>query len=365
MGNSWRIATIFGIPIRLHWTLGLFFLFFIWFGYQQALGLESLLVIIGFIVSLFICILLHEFGHSLTAKRYGVQTRDIILSPIGGLARLENIPDKPIQEFKVAINGPIVNLIIASILAIILLVFNLPFLPDIVDGVVSIGPNNFIQWLMYMNIGVFLFNLIPAFPMDGGRILRSLLSIKIGRSRATFWASLLGKILAIAFAVYAVYAGYFMLLIIGPFVYFMAGQEYRQVLLSELMKETKIGSIIRETFTKVNYRQTIPAFLESIAHTDELSFLVYDEHGNILGSLPVLFVDELRKQPEKYNTVGDIASDKYKILEADNSIDEAFQIMKTEGIAIVGVVEKEKVVGVVDRTTISKFIFENSKRGIL
>lgn len=365
MGKSWRISTIFGIPILLHWTLGLFVLFFVWFGYQQALSSESILVILGFILSLFICILLHEFGHSLTAKRYGVKTRDIILSPIGGLARLENIPDNPIQEFKIAINGPIVNLIIASILAAIIFLFKLPFLPDIVDGVVSIDKSNFIQWLMYMNIGVFLFNLIPAFPMDGGRILRSLLSIKIGRSRATFWASLLGKGLAIAFAVYALYAGFFMLLIIGPFVYFMAGQEYRQVLLSEIMKNTKLGSIAITSFTKVYENYSTSEFLQETADTDELSFLVYDNEEKIAGSLPVLFVEEIKKNPNKYNTVRDIASDKHRLLDADNSIDQAFQIMKTEGIAIVGIVEKEKVVGVVDRTTISKFIFENSKKGIL
>lgn len=365
MGNSWRIATIFGIPILLHWTLGLFVLFFVWLAYREALSPESILLVLGFIVSLYICILLHEFGHSLTAKRYGVKTRDIILSPIGGLARLESIPDNPFQEFKIAINGPLVNLIIASIIAIAIYLSGLPFLPEIVDGIVRIDSTNFMQWLMYMNIGVFLFNLIPAFPMDGGRILRSLLSIKMGRTKATLWASSLGKILAVVFVGYAILKGYFMLILIGPFIYLMAGQEYRQVKLAELMKTTKLSSISKNIFTKVYQDESIPSFIEKTKTTDESSFLIFDNEDQIIGSLPELFKEEILKHPNKYALVNDIASRNAKALEADQSIDHAFKIMKEEGLAIVGIMDKEKVVGVVDRTTISKFIFENSNRGLL
>ena len=364
MGRSWRIATIFGIPILLHWTLGLFFLFFIWLAYQESLSTDSIFLVLGFIVSLYTCILLHEFGHSLTAKKYGVKTRDIILSPIGGLARLESIPENPFQEFKVAINGPLVNLVIASILAGLVFLFGMPFLPEIVDGVVRIDTSNFLQWLMYMNVGVFLFNLIPAFPMDGGRILRSLLSLKMDRTKATFWASLLGKILAICFVLLALFAGYFMLAIIGPFIYMMAGQEYRQVKLAELMKSTSLSSIMKTRFTKVDQEEEISSFIESIKDTDESSFLVYDQDENIIGSLPELFVEEIVKNSSNYQRVRDIASSNVKYIDASANIDYAFKIMKEEGLAIVAIMDKEKVAGVVDRATISNFIFKNSKRGL-
>jgi len=363
MGSTWRIATIFGIPIRLHWTLGLFFLFFIWLAFREALSIPSVSLLLGFIISLYICILLHEFGHSLTAKRYGVKTRDIILSPIGGLARLESIPENPFQEFKVAINGPLVNLAIASILAAILYISEMPFIVEIINGVVRIDSSNFLQWLMYMNVGVFLFNLIPAFPMDGGRILRSLLSLKMNRTRATFWASILGKFFAVGFVVYALYAGYFMLIIIGPFIYLMAGQEYRQVKLSEIMKATQLSSIVRSPFTKVYQEDEISNFIKMASKSEEASFLVYDKEENITGSLPELFVEEILKNPNNYMQIKDIKSENFKILDASANIDHAFKIMKEEGLAIVGILDKEKVVGVVDRTTISKFIFNNSKRG--
>lgn len=365
MGSSWRIATIFGIPIRLHWTLGLFVLFFVWLAYRESLSTDSIFLVLGFILCLYMCILLHEFGHSLTGKRFGVKTRDIILSPIGGLARLESIPDNPMQEFKIAINGPIVNLIIASLLAMVVSFTGLPFLPEIIDGVVRIDSSNFLQWLMYMNIGVFLFNLIPAFPMDGGRILRSLLSVKMGRTKATFWASSLGKILAIVFIGFAIFKGYFMLILIGPFIYLMAGQEYKQVQLAELMKTTKLSTIAKNTFTKVYQGETIESFIEKTNNTEESSFLVFDNNENLAGSLPELFKDEILKNPKNYNLVQDISSKNAKTIDAEQSVDHAFHIMKDEGLAIVGITDKEKVVGVVDRTTISKFIFENTKRGIL
>ncbi len=365
MGKTWRIATIFGIPIHLHWTLGLFVLFFIWFAKQEALSTENIALLFGFVIALFCCILLHEFGHSLTAKRFGVKTRDIILSPIGGLARLESIPNDPWKEFKIAINGPLVNLLIAIILVVFILLFGYPILPDINNGVVSIGSSNFLQMLMYTNIGVFMFNLIPAFPMDGGRILRSLLSLKLGRVSATKWASILGKLLAICFTLYAVFHGHLLLIIIGPFIYFLAGQEYRQVLLSDKMKTTILSEIMVTKFTKVYNDEPINSLLESVELTDEKNFLVYDHEDQICGSLPELFLEEIKNNPSSYTSVNEISSPNFLYVESKQSVDKVFQIMKEKGLAIVAVVEKEIVVGVVDRTTISRFIFENTKRGIL
>ena len=365
MGNSWRIATISGIPVRLHWTLGLFVMFFIWFAYHGSFDLSKAAYLLAFILCLFICILLHEFGHSLTAQRFGVKTKDIILSPIGGLARLESIPEDPIEELKITINGPMVNLVIAGILALIIAAIGLDFNPGFNHGRIEIVGGNFLQWLLYMNIGVFVFNLIPAFPMDGGRILRSLLSIKLGRMRATFWASLIGKIFAVLFVLYAAINGFFMLAIIGPFIFFLAGQEYQQVRLSETMKGTPLQSIMSSSFTKVFETESVNQFLEKIASTQERDFLVYNNEGNICGSLPSMFVDELSKNPERYEQVKDIASEKHDSLSSEQSIDDAFRIMKDQGLAIISIKKDGQTIGVVDRPTISKFILANSRTKFL
>ena len=365
MGKSWKIATISGIPVLLHWTLGLFVMFFVWFAYHGSFDIAKAGYLIGFIVCLFICILLHEFGHSLTAKRFGVKTKDIILSPIGGLARLESIPENPIQELKITINGPLVNLVIAAILASLILIFGLEFNPGFDQGRIEISGHNFLQWLLYMNLGVFLFNLIPAFPMDGGRILRSLLSTKIGRRRATFWASMIGRVFAIGFVLYAVLNGFFMLAIIGPFIFFLAGQEYEQVKLNETMKETMLSSIMSTNFTKLQEHTQIETLIKNLNETTERNFLVYNTEGNICGSLPSMFIEEIKNNPTKYSRVADISSQKFDSLEAGQSIEEAFRLMKDKGLAIIAIKKDGQTIGMVDRPIISDFILANSRTKFL
>jgi len=360
MGKSWRIATIAGIPVRLHWTMGLFALFVGWFAYHGS-GDFQVGYFIAFIACLFVCVVLHEFGHSLTAKRYGINTKDIILSPVAGLARLENIPDNPRQEFKIAINGPLVNLVIAGILSVIILVAGLSFDPGFQDGV-KIYKENFIQCLMYMNIFAFIFNLIPAIPMDGGRILRSFLSTRIGRTRATYWSSIIGKMFAVGFVLVAVIKGIIMLAIIGAIIYFLAGEEYQQAKLNELMKETSLLQIMNKAFTKVHQTDSIEGFLRKLQETEERDFVVYDKEGNICGSLPSLFVEDIKKHQDRYEQIKDIASSKHNSLEEGQSIEEAFVLMKEEGLGIIAIKKDGHTTGVVDRPIISKFILANSRK---
>ena len=125
MRGSLRLFTWFGIPVHLHWSFGLIFLYAFWIGYDNNLDISGTVWLMGFFVALFGCVLLHEYGHALTARRYGVATHDIILTPIGGIARLEKMPEKPVQEFVVAIAGPLVNVAIALLLfAVSMLVFD-------------------------------------------------------------------------------------------------------------------------------------------------------------------------------------------------------------------------------------------------
>lgn len=360
MGKSWRIAVIKSIPIYLHWSLGLFFTFFIWFSVNQSRGLESTLFLIAFIVSLFSCILLHELGHALTALRYGIKTKDIILSPIGGLARLENIPDIPRQEFVIAINGPLVNLAIAITIFTVLKVLGWDLVPDYTDGNLVVSRHTFLPLLLIMNIAVFIFNLIPAFPMDGGRILRSILSSQIGRTRATFWAAFLGRVIAIGFFVFAIYNNHLVLGLIGPFIFFVAGREYKQVKLQELMRKTSIGEIFRTNFTKLYdndpFEKAIHQKIEG-----EYDFLVFDEEENLAGNLPYIFIEDLKKSTSGEVLIKNIKSKKIFTLDIDNSIENAFQVMNTNGVAIIGVTRENHIIGVIDRPIIAEFISSNTR----
>lgn len=365
MGRSWQIAKIKGIPILLHWTLGLFLMFFIWFAVRQSMDTNSLIFLGLFIFSLFFCILLHEFGHALTAQGYGVKTRDIILSPIGGLARLESIPENPRKEFLIAINGPLVNLVIAIVVGIIIYVSGQEFLPPLTKGQIRINQASFLPLIMLMNIGVFLFNLIPAFPMDGGRILRSILSIKMGRLRATFWSAFIGRVIAIGFVVFAVFNGLWTLALIGPFIFFMAGQEYRQVSLNQKLMETDLEVVTRRNFTKVYDEDMVDRVLSGSTVKDEYDYLVFNEEEELSGSLPYLFIEEIRNNPDEYDLIKNIKSKNKFTLDIRSSVGDAFQIMKSEGITIFGVTQENQIIGVVDRPAISKYIASVSKIGFL
>src|SRR6266508_2328041 len=178
---QWKLGRFAGIDVYIHAT---FLLLIGWVGYsywQQSQQWSEVLKGILFILALFLCVVLHEYGHALTARKYGIRTRDITLYPIGGVARLERMPDKPIEELWVALMGPAVNLVIAAVLFTILYLSGSR--PPMTDLTITSG--SFPARLMTVNISLVLFNLIPAFPMDGGRVLRALLAMRLEYVRAT------------------------------------------------------------------------------------------------------------------------------------------------------------------------------------
>jgi Zn-dependent protease len=222
MRSSVKIGSVSGIEVRIHLTF-LLFLAWIWFSYYQIAGVPGATQGVLFILALFICVLLHEFGHAFAARAFGIQTPDITLLPIGGVARLSRIPEKPWQELVVAVAGPLVNVVIAATL-IFVVHQTAPF-----DELGSIeNPRiELLAKLASVNIMLVLFNLIPAFPMDGGRVLRALLAMAMPYYRATWIAARIGQILAICLGAYS----YFgpdknpILMFIAFFIFIGAQQE--------------------------------------------------------------------------------------------------------------------------------------------
>ena len=230
MKYNLSLGSFAGIRVQLHWTLlitfaGLF-VWLLWESQSISLAGRGLFVIL----LLFVCVLLHELGHALTAKVFRVHTQDVTLYPIGGIARLEYMPRVPHQELYIAAAGPAVNLVIA----LVLYAFLLP------SGT-SLSPSRFLQaplivQLAWMNLALFAFNLLPAFPMDGGRVLRAVLAMRMNYRAATRVAVWTGQTLAVLFAVAAIFSipgfrGFNpVLLLIAMFVFLAAQQEGRQVL---------------------------------------------------------------------------------------------------------------------------------------
>jgi len=219
MRMSWKLGRIAGIDVFLHPT---FLLLLAYVGMTQG-GLGSILLV----SSVFGCVLLHELGHALMARRFGIATEDITLYPIGGVARLQRMPRAPGAELLIALAGPAVNLLIVMALEA---TRALGLLGSPWSGS-ALGL--FVDELVLVNLGLALFNLIPAFPMDGGRVLRALLSGWLGRERATLIAAAIGRGLALVFGVYCLRYGMFLQAALAGFIYLAAGQELARVLAEE------------------------------------------------------------------------------------------------------------------------------------
>jgi Zn-dependent protease/CBS domain-containing protein len=218
---SFSLVKVSGIDVRIHLT---FFLLLAFVGYAsyESGGLPGAWAGISFILLLFFCVLLHEFGHAFAARAFGIRTPDITLLPIGGVARLERMPRNPWQELVVAVAGPAVNVVIALVLFFVLGQFI-----DLreIFTVDRIGAGQVLAKLMVVNVWLVLFNLVPAFPMDGGRILRALLAMKLRHDKATKIAALIGQGVAVLFAGLGIFSGNFLLLLIAVFVFLGARQE--------------------------------------------------------------------------------------------------------------------------------------------
>ena len=215
---SWRITAIAGIPLRIHAT---FLLVLGWVMLAHvSQGPMAVVGGLGFVLALFTCVLLHELGHAIAARRFGVETRDITLLPIGGVARFERIPEEPRQELWIALAGPAVNVMIAGIL-FLWLALTSTFVPLARVGVAT-GP--FLERLMAVNVALVVFNLLPAFPMDGGRVLRAVLAMRMDHARATHLAARTGQAMALLFALLAIAVVKPLLLLIALFVWL--GAEY-------------------------------------------------------------------------------------------------------------------------------------------
>jgi Zn-dependent protease len=234
MWRSLKIGTFFDIGLYIHWSFLLLPLW-VFIANWKTTGLEFAFYGVAVVVTVFACVVLHEFGHALTARKFGIPTRDITLYPIGGVARLERMTERPTEELWIAIAGPAVNIVIAAIL------FPIAFLVGVKD-LASVSISSFLGIVALYNLFLACFNMIPAFPMDGGRVLRALLAMGVGRLRATEIAANLGAGFAGVFFLGGIMLtmheinGVFLMLL-SIFVMLMGQQELMAVRYRERMRQ--------------------------------------------------------------------------------------------------------------------------------
>ncbi len=385
MRGSLKLFTWLGIPVHLHWSFGLIFLFALWVGFTNNFSATGTLWLIGYISAVFGCVLLHEYGHALMARRYGVRTQDIILTPIGGIARLERMPEKPIQEFLVAIAGPLVNVAIAILLFALAAVlfqgerwelFNWSlgqfFSVDAtgseaVDSTGLVDENGIpTAWFLYFftlllvtNVILVLFNLVPAFPMDGGRILRSLLSIRLGRVRATQIATWLGQAIALLF-VFAGVTGLWgfgiTLALIGFFVFITARTENAMVRLDALLRRFKARDVMRPQFARLTANDWMQTPVALLQQGLERHFLVFDLEDRPVGILEEPQIVAALRKNDLSAEIAIYLRPQVRVVHQDQGLEHVYHLLQPGGIGIVAVADEGRIIGVIDQAGLQNFL---------
>jgi Zn-dependent protease len=355
MKRSLKIGSVAGIGIFLHWTFLLLVAAIFAFYYVQSQSIGAALAGIGLILAVFVCVVLHELGHALTARRFGVGTRSITLYPIGGLARLQRIPSEPMKEFWIAVGGPAVNLVIAAVLGAVLLAIDGSFAPDVLR---SPGSHTLAS-LMWINLALAGFNLLPAFPMDGGRVLRALLALRQDYTQATQTAANVGQGMAILFGLFGLISFNPILLFIALFVYVGAQQESQQAVYRAFTEGTPVRQAMVTRFATLDVDDTLDdAVDELLAGTDHDFPVVRD--GEIVGLLRRKQLIQALSAHDRDTPVGDVADQDFFTTEPGAPLDEAFRQMNEASCSTVPVVQGGRLVGLLTLENVGELIMVSS-----
>ncbi|MFO1092821.1 MAG: site-2 protease family protein [Planctomycetaceae bacterium] len=372
---SWKIGTVSGIGIYLH---GTFLILLAYFGIDSlarggrlidALGVMLLLLV------LFSIVVLHELGHAFAARHYGIQTQDITLLPIGGVARLERIPEEPKKELVIALAGPAVNVVLAvlCVLGMLLiagtafvfgavqgghrqLVLHLFSVPPVrsVSDLPSIVPYVLFQMLI-VNVMMVLFNLLPAFPMDGGRVLRALLAMRLNYVNATQVAARIGQSMAVLFGLAALYFHHPMLAFIALFVWIGAQAEATQVETRAVMGGVTAGDAMVTRFRTVTPDNTLQEVSDHIIRGFQQDFPVVTD-GQVVGMLTRGDLLKSLVQGGQEQRVADVMHRTFERAEASEQLGRVFERLQNCACHSLPVLRQGQLVGVIDMENVGEFI---------
>lgn len=347
---SWKIARVAGIDIFMHSTFLLLIGWIAISAWQSQRSLPAVMESVLFVLALFGCVVLHEYGHALTARKYGIQTRDITLLPIGGVARLERMPEKPLQELWVALAGPAVNAVIAVVLLIGLIA------TGTLTSITTLSVNNgsFVERLLFVNVSLLLFNLIPAFPMDGGRVVRALLATRMEYTRATHVAATLGQGVALLLGFFGLFNNPF-LLFIALFVWIGAAQESSMVQVKSALSGIPVSRAMLTEYHTVSPTDPLSRPVELILAGSQHDFPVVVD-GKVVGIL--LRDDVIRALAEHNETifVSHIMRKEFEVIDSTQMLDRMAQQIQANEQKILPVVHNGDLVGLITVENIGEFL---------
>ncbi|MEO6742372.1 MAG: site-2 protease family protein [Chthoniobacteraceae bacterium] len=336
------MGRIAGTEIRIHLT---FFLLLAWLGaagYQSG-GLREALNVVLLVCLVFLCVLLHEFGHAFAARRCGIRTPDITLFPFGGVARVERMPENPRQEIFIALAGPAVNVVIAGVLWIALAVAGHTVRPEPMGQADSLAIE-----ILSVNVMLLLFNLIPAFPMDGGRVLRALLAMRLGHARATRIAAQIGQAIAVALG----FIGSFgfsalkigpnpMLILVAFFVFMAAANEAGAAQMQSVTRGLSVAEAMVTGFKALPRNASLGEAADVLLHTSQHEFPVIDPDGTLRGIFTRSELVAALRESGPEAPVLDVMRRDFPIVHPRTPFDEAFQMMQESGTTVLPVTDDE------------------------
>ncbi|MDF1850863.1 MAG: site-2 protease family protein [Verrucomicrobiales bacterium] len=351
LGPSLQLGSVSGIPIRIHWSFSLLLLWAAFANYLATGSAMTMVLGVAFVLVVFGCVILHELGHSLTALRFGIRTRSITLSPLGGIAALESSPRDWKQELWITVAGPAVNAVIAALLLpFVILTVNVPAVLG--DPFASAG--GFLFMVFAANVMLVLFNLIPAFPMDGGRIFRSLLTPVTNRWKATQIASTTGQVCAIAMAGIGLFTSPFLVLI-SVFVFLAAAAERKSVEMDEALSGTRVSDAMRHSFETASHSDTvndgIALALRSGQNTVPVMF-----NGQLLGLTSLHELIQARATGRGHLLLSQLVDGDLPYVTPGDELLSVFRKMQQGHREVVPVIQEKRLVGLLPQRSIRSLL---------
>lgn len=350
---SLNMGKIFGINFRIHVTFFLLLLF-IFISVQNQHGFNKALLSTLFICSVFVCVLIHEIGHSLIARRFGKEAKSITLLPIGGVATMEEMPEKPAQEILMSIIGPLINLVIAGILYLFVGHWSGIGAPNLQPD----SARMFFSGLIGVNIMLAIFNMIPAFPMDGGRVLRGILAMRMDYLTATSAAVSVGQALAMVFILFGIFFNWWLALI-GLFLYIGAGTEKQQVLLRSFLHQVPVSEAMTTDFRSLRPDERLSSALEHFYHGCQDDFPVIGDAGieGILTRHQIL-ASISQKGPD--TLIVDVMDKSFASVSSNMLLDDVYKKLSASEKTAVAVIDDRTVKGMICLDGISRYIMIES-----